>query len=248
MNARRTRFGSLLGLLIVTASACQGAPSARPQGDRMAEYTLITDAAGASRLYLGSGTKAVVAEHRDWLHEAFHEYAGEAPGVVKLIGADGGVARAASGWALGGPLPDGTMTWIEEVGDEYHYRIARGAGAGAPLTPPDDFWVVAGAVGHPSSPLGAAVLWRPAPGASSRLPAVRRDELWIAAIDRAAGTVLKSRELALTLPWDRSQGVLIGGTSAAPILLLVGVPEPGGPGAYRAVGLRLPTLEVAWEV
>ncbi|HEU4727346.1 MAG TPA: hypothetical protein VFT22_05645 [Kofleriaceae bacterium] len=246
MTARR-RPGSLLGLLIATACACQGAPSARPKGDHMSEYKLTAPVAGASRLYLGPGTKAIVAEHRDWLHEAFHERDAEAPGVVKLLGADGAVAHAASGWALGGPLADGSAAWVEEVGDEYHYRIARSTGPAAPLSPPDDFWAVAGAAGHAVSAVGAVVLWRPVPGASSNLPDVRRDELWIASIDRKAGTVLNTRLYALTLPWDRQRGVLIGGPPGAPILLLVGLPDPGGPGAYRAVGLKLPSLEVAWE-
>ncbi|HET7506237.1 MAG TPA: hypothetical protein VFK02_34695 [Kofleriaceae bacterium] len=246
MTARR-RFSGLLGLLIATAFACQGAPSARPMGDHMSEYKLTAPVAGASRLYLGAGTKAIVAEHRDWLHEAFHDHDAEAPGVVKLLGADGAIAHVASGWALGGPVADGSAAWIEEVGDEYHYRVARSTGPAAPLSPPDDFWVVAGAAGHPVSPLGAVVLWRPVPGASSKLPDVRRDELWIASIDRKAGTVVNTRLLALTLPWDRPCGVLIGGPARAPVLLLVGLPDPGGPGAYRAVGLKLPSLEVAWE-
>jgi hypothetical protein len=247
MTSRRP-FGSLIGLLIATAFACQGAPSARPMGDHMSEYKVTPPAAGASRIYLGAGTKAIVAEHRDWLHEAFHDHDAEAPGMVKLLGPDGSVAHTASGWALGGPLADGSAAWVEEVGDEYRYRVARSTGPGAPLSPPDDFWVVAGAVGHPVSALGAVVLWRPVPGASSRLPAVRRDELWIASIDRKAGTVVNTRLFALTLPWDRPQGVMIGGPTAAPVLLLIGLPDPGEPGAYRAVGLKLPSLELAWEV
>ena len=213
-----------------------------------AEYTPIMNAAGASRLYVGGGTASMVAEHRDWLYEAYHERAGEAPGVLKLLGPDGAVKRTVSGWALGGPLASGGMTWIEEAGDEYHYQSARSEGAGSPLAPPDDYWVMAGAVGHTSSTLGAAVLWRPVRGAPASDPAVRREELWIAAIDRNTGAVLKTRGLDLTLPWDRAQGVLMSGPAAAPILLLVGLPDPGGPGAYRIVGLRLPSLDVAWEL
>jgi hypothetical protein len=91
------------------------------------------------------------------------------------------------------------------------------------------------------------VLWRPLPGGSARDPKVRRDELWIAAIDRATGEVKATTQLALTLPWDRAQGVALGGTAAAPILLLAGLPDPGGPGAYPLVGLTLPALEVAWK-
>ena len=238
----------LVGMSVVALCACHCAPGTRLPGDHMsADYTLVPTAAGASRLYLGTGTNSMVAEHRDWLREAYHERASEAPGLVKLLGPDGVVKRVVSGWALGGPLANGEATWLEEVGEEYHYRIARSDGGGSSLTPPDDYWAVAGAVGHTAAPLGAVVLWRPARGASARDPAVRRDELWIAAIDRKTGAVLNTRELGVTLPWDRSQGVLVGGPSSAPILLLVGLPDPGGPGAYRVVGLRLPTLEVAWD-
>jgi hypothetical protein len=211
-------------------------------------YTIVPAASGASRLYLGAGSTSLVAEHRGWLDEAYHERAAEVPGVLQLIRADGTAAPAVSGWALGGPIGKDEMAWVEETGEEYRYRLGRTNGPGAPLAPPDDFWAVAGAVGHTASPLGAVVLWRPARGSSPRDPSHRRDELWIAAVDRKAGTVLTSRELALTLPKDRPQGVLLGGPDAAPILLLVGLPDPGGPGGYHAVGLRLPSLETAWEV
>jgi hypothetical protein len=208
-------------------------------------YTLVPTAAGASRLYLGQGSTSLLAEHRHWLDEAYHERAIEAPGVLKLIRSDGSIARTASGWAIGGPI-GGEMTWLEETGEEYHYRTATGGG-GAPLTPPDDYWVVAAAVGHVASPLGAIVLWRPVPGASDREPALRHDELWIATIDRRTGAVVKTRELALTLPQEREAGVALGGSSSDPILLLTGLPDADGPGVYRLTGLRLATLETAWE-
>ena len=236
-----------LSVLVLSASHC--GVGTHSSGDTMAaEYTVITSAAGASRLYAGSGSTSLVAEHRDWLREAYHERAAEAPGVVKLLGPDGALKRIASGWALGGAVGTGEMAWVEEVGDEYHYQVVRSSGAGSPLAPPDDYWAVAGAVGHPTSPLGAVVLWRPVRGASARDPAVRRDELWIAAIDRTTGTVLKTRDLSLTLPWERVHGVLMGGPAASPMLLLVGLPDPGGPGQYRLVGLQLPTLDVAWDL
>jgi hypothetical protein len=210
-------------------------------------YTLVPAAAGASRLYLGTSSAALIAEHRSWLDEAYHERAAETPGVLQLLRADGTVVRTVSGWALGGPTGDAEAAWIEETGEEYRYRVARIAGPGAALAPPDDYWAIAGAVGHPAAPLGAVVLWRPAKGTSPRDPAGRRDELWIAAIDRAAGTIVKTRELALTLPRNRAEGVLLGGSAQDPILLLIGLPDPGGPGAYRALGLHLATLEPAWE-
>lgn len=211
------------------------------------KYTVVPAAAGASRIYLGTGSTSLVAEHRAWLDEAYRDRAAEAPGVLQLIRSDGTSAHVVSGWALGGPVGD-DVAWIEETGEEYRYRVARTGGARAALSPPDDFWAMAAAVGHVQSPLGVVVLWRPARGTSVREPSKRRDELWIVAVDRKAGTVVKSRELALTLPKDRVQGVFLGGPSAEPILLLVGLPDPGGPGVYRAVGLRLPSLDTAWEL
>jgi hypothetical protein len=242
------RGPALAALTVAVFFSCKCAPVARTTDGRMAPtYTLLPAASGASRLYLGSGSSSLVAEHRDWLDEAYHERASEAPGLLQLLGVDGKVSHTVSGWALGPPVGN-DMVWLEETGEEYRYRIARTGGNGAPLAPPDDYWAVAAAVGHATSPLGAVVLWRPARGTSARDPSARRDELWIATVDRKAGTVVKTREFSLTLPWDRAQGVLLGGPAANPVLLLVGLPDPGGAGAYRAVGLRLPTLETAWEL
>jgi hypothetical protein len=242
------RATGIAALSAVALCACHPARDPHAREDHVnTEYTVLTNAAGASRLYAAAASASLVAEHRDWLHEAFHERAAEVPGLLKLLGPDGTVQRTVSGWALGGPLANGEMAWVEEAGEEYRYRTANSGGRGSPLTPPDDYWMIASGVGHVSSPLGAVVLWRPARGTSSQDPASRREELWIASIDRATGGVLKARELSLTLPWDRTQGVLAGGPAASPILLLVGLPDPGGPAAYRIVGLRLPTLEVAWE-
>lgn len=239
---------AIAALSVVALCACHPAPDAHVTKDPMnAEYTILTNAAGASRLYAASGSSSLVAEHRDWLHQAFHDRAAEAPGILQLLAPDGAVQRTVSGWALGGPLPSGEMAWVEEVGEEYRYRTARTGGNGSSLAPPGDYWVIAAAVGHTTSPLAAVVLWRPAKGASPRDPAVRRDELWIASVDRATGAVLHTGQFTLTLPWDREQGVLLGGPEASPILLLVGLPDPGGPPAYRVLGLRLPSLEVAFE-
>jgi hypothetical protein len=249
MTAHR-RLG-LAALSVAALCSCECAPAMRPAGDSMTpKYTVVPAISGASRIYLGTGSTSLVAEHRAWLDEAYRERAAEAPGVLQLVRTNGAAAHVVSGWSLGGPVGE-DMAWIEETGEEYRYRVARTGGpgsSGSPLTPPDDFWAVAAAVGHVQSPLGAVVLWRPARGTSVRDPSKRRDELWIAAIDRKTGMVVKSRELALTLPKDRVQGVFLGGPNAEPILLLVGLPDPGGPGSYRAVGLRMPSLDTAWEL
>lgn len=237
-----------LGVAAFCSCKCApAAPAAQSPGNAMKPtYTLVPAAAGASRLYLGPGSTSLVAEHRHWLDEAYRARATEAPGVLQLIRPDGSIARTVSGWAIGGPLGN-DMAWVEEAGEEYRYRIASTGGGSTPLAPPGDFWVVAAAVGHVASPLGAVVLWRPAAGALDREPALRHDELWIATIDRKAGTVVKDRQLALTLPEEREAGVALGGSISDPILLLTGLPDAGGPGAYRLLGLHLATLETAWE-
>ncbi|HEY4243108.1 MAG TPA: hypothetical protein VGM88_25020 [Kofleriaceae bacterium] len=234
-----------LAVVAALALAACDVASARKMGAVMTDYKIAATAAGASALFLGDGG-GFVAEHRGWLAAAYRERADEAPGVVQLHGADGGVKRTVSGWALGGPVGV-DMAWLEEVGSEYHYRVARGAGPGSELAPPDDFWAVAGTAGHASSPLAAAVLWRPAPGASVRDPYRRHDELWIASIDRRTAIVVKTRSLALTLPWNRTRAIAVGGPPNAPILVLAGVPDAEAGGQYHIVGLRLPTLETVWE-
>ena len=50
----------------------------------------------------------------------------------------------------------GETAWLEEVSDEYCYRIAITRGGGTPLAPPDDYWVVAAVVGYVASPLDAS--------------------------------------------------------------------------------------------
>jgi hypothetical protein len=235
----------------------------RPGGDRAAppasalgdgkeaamaiELETFISAAGASRMYVNSTSQRVVSEHRRWTAAAYAERAEEAPGLVKLLAADGSMLQAASGWALGGALADDSAAWVAEASEEYRYQVVRSDGAAVALQPPDDFWVMAGAVGHPTSPLAAVVLWRPAGGSPSNDPARRRDELWIAAIDRRGPTVVATRQLALNLPTPRVEGVMIGGSPSAPVLALIGVPDPGQPGVYRAVGWKLPSLQDAWE-
>jgi hypothetical protein len=211
-------------------------------------FSLVPGAAGASRLLLGDGTDLVVSEHRAWLDEVYGERAGEAPGVIKRIGADGKAIAGWSGWAMGPALADGSVTWLEERDDEYRYRVrtSKGDAAGA-LAPPDDFWLVAASVGHPAAPVGAVVLWRPAQGASPTDPSTRRDELWIAGVERATAKVVATTRVDVTLPDPRDAGVALGGTASKPLLLLIGLPAPGGRGAYRAVALTLPDLSVAWE-
>src|SRR5262249_20699460 len=156
--------------------------TARPLGDdTTAEFIVVPAAVGASRLWVGRDTKAIVAEHRSWLREVYRERADEAPGVLVLVSGDGAAARTLSGWALGGPTPDGAMAWLEELDSEYTYRVSRTTGPGGLLTPPGDYWAVAATTGHWGATLGAAVLWQPALGTSSADPRTRRDELFIAA-------------------------------------------------------------------
>src|SRR5215475_3385546 len=116
---------ALAALTLAAFFSCKCAPVARSTDGHMAPtYTLLPAAAGASRLYLGSGSSSLVAEHRGWLDEAYHERASEAPGVLQLVRADGKVTHTVSGWALGPPIGD-DMAWLEETGEEYRDRITR---------------------------------------------------------------------------------------------------------------------------
>lgn len=214
----------------------------------IAKLKLLAGATGASRLYAGAQTEQIVSEHRTWLAETFSERADETPGVVRLIGAEGAVKGAGSGWAMGPALADGNAAWIEEYDEEYRYRLRSFAtDAAVPLAPPEDFWTVAAVAGHPSSADGAVILWRRAQGTTPSLPETRKEELWIASVNRSALSVVSTARLDLTLPEPRATSVAIGGTATEPLLLLIGLPEPGSTGAYRVVALRLPTLDVAWE-
>jgi len=214
----------------------------------IANLKLLAGAAGASRLYAGKTTEQIVSEHRDWLAEAFGERADEAPGEVRLIDAHGAVIETGSGWAMGPAVADGHAAWIEECDEEYRYRLRSfGNDAAVHLASPDDFWTVAAAAGHLSTDDGAVVLWRPAQGTTPSLPGTRKEELWIAAINRSTLRVVATSRLDLTLPEPRAACVAIGGTAAEPLLVLVGLPEPGSTAAYRVVALRLPALDLAWE-
>jgi hypothetical protein len=211
-------------------------------------FKLLPGAAGASGLHVGAATDQIVSEHRTWLAEAFSERADETPGVVKLIDAHGDLVSADSGWAMGPAIADGNAVFLEEHGEEYRYRVrSLGAGAAELLSPPDDFWTVAASVGHPGSTAGAVVLWRPSQGTSPSNPGTRTEELWIAGIDRSGPRIVASRRTELTLPDPRAGGITIGGTTARPLLFLIGLPEAGALGAYRTVALTLPGLEPAWE-
>lgn len=213
-----------------------------------ANLELLVGAAGASRLYAGEATDQIVSEHRSWLAEAFSERAEEAPGVVKLIDTNGDVKSAFSGWAMGPAIADGNVAWLEEYDEEYRYRVRRlGTDATHPLSPPDDFWTVAASVGHLNGAAGAVVLWRSAQGTSPSFPGTRQEELWIASIDRSGPRVVATSRIDLTLPDPRAASVVIGGTTAAPLLYLIGLPEPGARAAYRAVALTLPGLDLASE-
>ena len=214
----------------------------------IAKLKLLAGAVGASRLYAGEATEQIVSEHRTWLVESFSERADETPGVVRLIDGDGAVIGTGSGWAMGPAVANGNAAWIEEYDEEYRYRLRSfGTGSAVPLAPPDDFWTVAAVAGHPSSADGAVILWRPAQGTTPSLPETRKEELWIASVNRSALSVVSTARLDLTLPAPRATSVAIGGTAAEPLLVLIGLPEPGSIGAFRVVALRLPTLDLAWE-
>ena len=208
----------------------------------------LTAAAGATRMVAADDGAWVVAELGGrWLSEAFTEYQ-EAPPVLKLIDPRrDAVVATASGWILGRPDKAGAL-YLTTDGAELTYRLSwlvpPGAKSREPraLTPPPGIWAV-----KASFPVAenraAAILWRPSSQAPWRDHAARREELWLATIDAATGSVLSQATWTGLTPRVGARTVQSGVAGGPGAIYLI---DQAG-GGSKLVAFDAATLAMRWS-